>query len=91
MGKGADNNPDDVSRVELFSGLLMVDWLVIWGVAQAAGLLFDRFVQVVASRGDATNPEGIVTISPGLRGTSYPGKHRANRINPERVTAFSRQ
>jgi hypothetical protein len=40
---------------------------------------------------DATNPKGIATSSPGLRGTSYPGKHRANRINPERVTAFSRE
>src|SRR5438874_3775240 len=33
------------------------------------------------------NPKGIVTISPGLRGTSYPGKTSGQNHNPNRVAA----
>src|SRR5438105_409316 len=33
------------------------------------------------------NPKGIVSSSPGLRGTSYPGKSRERLSNPERVVA----
>src|SRR2546426_9681247 len=32
-------------------------------------------------------PEGIVSVSPGLRGTSYPGSQVANISNPERVAS----
>ena len=33
------------------------------------------------------NPEGIVSFSPGLRGTSYPGKTCKKKRNPEGVAA----
>src|SRR6266446_2938823 len=33
------------------------------------------------------NPEGIVSSSPGLRGTSYPGKSCKPRLNPNGVVA----
>src|SRR5713101_3468442 len=33
------------------------------------------------------NPKGIVSSSPGLRGTSYPGRVRAKVFNPEGVVA----
>src|SRR5262249_6978281 len=35
------------------------------------------------------NPERIGTLSPGLRGTSYPGAATVNTNNPEGVSAFS--
>src|SRR5437667_4887707 len=34
-----------------------------------------------------SNPNGIVSSSPGLRGTSYPGWQWGSRFNPERVAA----
>jgi hypothetical protein len=37
--------------------------------------------------GPRTNPNGIESISPGLRGTSYPGNPPPTRINPERVAS----
>jgi len=39
------------------------------------------------SNPSAPNPKGIVSFSPGLRGTSYPGKTTAMRINPKGVVA----
>jgi hypothetical protein len=33
------------------------------------------------------NPEGIVSSSPGLRGTSYPGKTVPGTANPNGVVA----
>ena len=44
------------------------------------------------SRPGRFNPEGIASLSPGLRGTSYPatlGETNNNPINPERVAARS--
>src|SRR5438874_5211690 len=35
----------------------------------------------------AVNPKGIVSFSPGLRGTSYPGKTTLMGINPKGVVA----
>ncbi len=35
----------------------------------------------------ALNPEGIAPISPGLRGTSYPGEDREGTAYPERVAS----
>jgi hypothetical protein len=36
------------------------------------------------------NPERIESISPGLRGTSYPGFANKQSSNPERVESLSR-
>jgi hypothetical protein len=33
------------------------------------------------------NPKGIAAFSPGLRGTSYPGKTMAKNHQPQRVAA----
>lgn len=38
----------------------------------------------------AFNPKGIVSSSPGLRGTSYPGAAREQILNPEGVLAATR-
>jgi len=35
------------------------------------------------------NPEGILSQSPGLRGTRYPGKTVAHDNNPEGVVALA--
>jgi len=34
------------------------------------------------------NPEGVLSVSPGLRGTSYPGCPACEGTNPERVASF---
>jgi hypothetical protein len=34
------------------------------------------------------NPKGVVSSSPGLRGTSYPGKAPKQFLNPEGVVAW---
>jgi hypothetical protein len=34
------------------------------------------------------NPEGALSLSPGLRGTSYPGYPARDGTNPERVASF---
>jgi hypothetical protein len=39
------------------------------------------------ARAMADNPKGIVSFSPGLRGTSYPGCERKNDHNPEWVAS----
>ncbi|MDB6022516.1 MAG: hypothetical protein JWQ04_2373 [Pedosphaera sp.] len=36
------------------------------------------------------NPNGIESISLGLRGTSYPGEAFGENPNPERVASFAR-
>ncbi|MDB6020703.1 MAG: hypothetical protein JWQ04_560 [Pedosphaera sp.] len=36
------------------------------------------------------NPNGIESISLGLRGTSYPGEAVGENTNPERVASFAR-
>ena len=38
----------------------------------------------------AVNPKGIASSSPGLRGTSYPGKAAENHANPNGVAACAR-
>src|SRR5947208_2595651 len=39
--------------------------------------------------GARNNANGVSSISPGLRGTSYPGKEIENRINPNGVASVS--
>ena len=47
----------------------------------------NSFAAHTASRAACLNPKGIASISPGLRGTSYPGYGSAKINNPERVAS----
>src|SRR5258706_13099183 len=42
---------------------------------------------IAATCGETLNPKGIPQQSPGLRGTSYPGKMPTRNFNPEGVAA----
>jgi DNA-binding NarL/FixJ family response regulator len=66
-------------------------------IANAAGLIDYAFrngfskpenaSEFISRRTMVGNPEGIVSSSPGLRGTSYPGSTSANRATPTGVAA----
>ena len=43
--------------------------------------------KVIRVRAPSANPNGIPSQSPGLRGTSYPGKTSAENHNPNGVVA----
>src|SRR5438045_644139 len=49
--------------------------------------LLDRQVTNPLDNGPKRNPKGIVSSSSGLRGTSYPGLHGVEILNPERVSS----
>ena len=61
-----------------------VGWIL--EVLQAAGRAADA-LQLLAARRKQLNPNGIPALSPGLRGTSYPGSARPTNLNPNGVEA----
>ena len=49
--------------------------------------VFRPTTRPAATRPQALNPNGIPSLSPGLRGTNYPGFGSHTGFNPERVAA----
>jgi hypothetical protein len=66
-----------------------------WSSAMNTGFAHDRtqpttvaqFCNLLRKLDGLANPKGIVSLSPGLRGASYPGCALESDLNPERVVS----